>query len=118
MSTSTTPAGARSRVGQQDLLLEAVDLDHQQQQQAQGQQLQQQPTMPEAWLSALTDLGLESGGQQARSSISLSGRAGLASASSASGGTAPEDPGLMQLKQAFAQQLMVQHSSSAGDDLL
>jgi hypothetical protein len=101
------------------MAFEAFGQHHQQQQPS----LQQQPTMPEAWLAALTDVG-EAGGQGGRSSISLTGgrshQLPLAAAV-ADGVTLQQqdhhDAGLSQLKQAFAQQLIMQHSS-AGDDLL
>jgi aspartate/methionine/tyrosine aminotransferase len=105
------------------MAFEDVGQHHQQQPQLQ-QSLQQQPTMPEAWLAALTNLR-EEGGQGGRSSISLTGgrsrQLPSAAAAAANGATTQQhdhqDAGLSQLKQAFAQQLMMQHSS-AGDELL
>jgi hypothetical protein len=96
------------------------------QQQQQQVPLQQQPTMPELWLSSLADVGAGEGGvERARqldsgSCISFSGgTAGGLAPITAEGGHAhlQEDLGLSQLKQAFVQQLLVQHSN-AGEDLL
>jgi hypothetical protein len=149
VSSSTTPAGVASARGAS--VFEAA-LDLQQQQQQQQQQhlpLQQQPTMPESWLSTFADTGagegvveaarqLDSGScisfnalvvQRVRFRFNAYGGTGkgvpLTAAEAAAAASVPEggqmhlqeDLGLSQLKQAFAQQLLVQHSN-AGDNLL
>jgi len=111
-STNTTPAAPAASSRSVFLLDDPVGSSPQ-------QPLQQQPTMPEAWLSVISE---EAGGHSDGSAISLNGsnrsRPGASAAGGGGGvGVTLEDPGLSQLKQAFAQQLMVQHSS-AGDDLL
>lgn len=127
LSTSTTPAGPTAGLGAVSMLTGPVG-DHSSHQQHNQQQpsLQQQPTMPEAWLSAFPDFeGAAPPAQQPQGScvscVSLSGRSDRSSMPEGGGGGVEEQQdhnGLVQLKQAFAQQLTVQHSSCAGDDLL
>jgi hypothetical protein len=101
---------------------------HQQLMQQHQQPLQQQATMPDAWLTMFTAGGEAEGAIAAAeagrgnsdgsrgSSVSLNGGQGGREVGSVSGGIEGSG-GLSQLKQAFAQQLMVQHGGT-GDDLL
>jgi hypothetical protein len=125
VSSTTTPAGATASRGSFFAFEETVS--QQQPMQQHQQPLQQQATMPESWLSMFPNNGEEDAVAAAASgrgssdggrgsSVSLSGGQGGRDVGFVSGGV-EGSAGLSQLKQAFAQQLMVQHGGT-GDDLL